>query len=524
MSYSFPFSQTDKVIELGGGDRPYFRPNLDVRSGTSIDIVADFNEPLPIPENEYNGVFSQFCIEHLSWRKVKLFISEVYRILKNNGKVVFITANTEKQMQYVLDHDEWDDNCSCIIFGDQDYPENTHRNSFSPKYAIKLMTDAGFTNVIVLPFGELETDMIIEATKKTNKIDFDREYFDNPHFYGENTGFYRDHPKNWIVFNKIMEKKPVSVLELGCGRGYLLKRLESKEIICKGLELSNHCFLTRVTNAVIKTDICKTPWHFRDKEFDLCFSQDFFDFIEPKEIVNVLKEINRVCKRGLHGIDTSKLNLNWENQEFLNSKELENGLLALNIPSGNNKLKLNIGSFTVMLHNGWINTDIVNLNDYAAQNQYKFLQMDCRFPLPFENNTVDLIVSSHMLEHLDWNEGLNFLKECYRIMKPNATMRIAVPDTETLFQYYKTNKLEMLDEMNVTAAQNKSQSFKLWSFLFDGHKIAYDFSSLEQIGNEAGFRVERKWFNQGNLEIIKETMDYLPEISIYVEMTKSSNA
>jgi predicted SAM-dependent methyltransferase len=177
-----------------------------------------------------------------------------------------------------------------------------------------------------------------------------------------------------------------------------------------------------------------------------------------------------------------------------------------------------------MLHNGWINTDIVNLNDYAAQNQYKFLQMDCRFPLPFENNTVDLIVSSHMLEHLDWNEGLNFLKECYRIMKPNATMRIAVPDTETLFQYYKTNKLEMLDEMNVTAAQNKSQSFKLWSFLFDGHKIAYDFSSLEQIGNEAGFRVERKWFNQGNLEIIKETMDYLPEISIYVEMTKSSNA
>jgi predicted SAM-dependent methyltransferase len=216
--------------------------------------------------------------------------------------------------------------------------------------------------------------------------------------------------------------------------------------------------------------------------------------------------------------------LNWENQEFLNSKELENGLLALNIPSGNNKLKLNIGSFTVMLHNGWINTDIVNLNDYAAQNQYKFLQMDCRFPLPFENNTVDLIVSSHMLEHLDWNEGLNFLKECYRIMKPNATMRIAVPDTETLFQYYKTNKLEMLDEMNVTAAQNKSQSFKLWSFLFDGHKIAYDFSSLEQIGNEAGFRVERKWFNQGNLEIIKETMDYLPEISIYVEMTKSSNA
>jgi len=62
MSYSFPFSQNDKVIELGGGDRPYFRPNLDIRSGTSIDIVADFNEPLPIPDNEYNGVFSNFAL------------------------------------------------------------------------------------------------------------------------------------------------------------------------------------------------------------------------------------------------------------------------------------------------------------------------------------------------------------------------------------------------------------------------------------------------------------------------------
>jgi hypothetical protein len=38
---------------------------------------------------------------------------------------------------------------------------------------------------------------------------------------------------------------------------------------------------------------------------------------------------------------------------------------------------------------------------------------------------------------------------------------------------------------------------------------------------EAGFHVERKNFNEGNLQIIRETMDYLPEISIYVEMTKS---
>ena len=56
MSYTFPFTGT--VIELGGGDKPYFRPNLDVRSGPTVDIVADFNKRLPIDDTSYDGVFS----------------------------------------------------------------------------------------------------------------------------------------------------------------------------------------------------------------------------------------------------------------------------------------------------------------------------------------------------------------------------------------------------------------------------------------------------------------------------------
>jgi predicted SAM-dependent methyltransferase len=173
-----------------------------------------------------------------------------------------------------------------------------------------------------------------------------------------------------------------------------------------------------------------------------------------------------------------------------------------------------------MFHHGWINTDIINISGFAAENQYKFIPLDVRKPLTFKDNTVDLITSSHMLEHLTYDEGLCFLKECHRVMRSDAVMRIAVPDAELLTNYYKNNQLQMLDEINLVAAQNSSQSFKLWSFLFEGHKIAYDWNSLKQIGNEAGFRVERRYFNQGHPQIIKETMDFLPELSIYVEMTK----
>lgn len=520
MSYTFPFTVSDNVIELGGGNRPYFRPNLDVRSGENIDIVADFNKILPLESNSYSGVFSCYCIEHLSWRKVRLFISEVYRILKQNGKAVFITANTEKQMQYVLAHDEWNDDCSCIIFGDQDYPENTHMNSLCPRYAIKLLSEAGFSNIIVMPHGALGTDMIIEAQKTNQNIVFDRNYFDNPHFYGENTGFYRDHPTNWIVFNKLMENSPNSVLELGCGRGFLLKRFESKGIKVKGLDISKHCYLTRVTDAVQIFDIRNTPWPFKDKEFDLCFSQGVFDFIDIKHHIDILNEIDRVSKSGIHSFDTKEIQGLYKNQVFLDNKEIVAGNLPLSVPLGDDKLKLNIGSFTVMLHHGWVNTDVINLQNYAIQNQYKFLQMDSTKPLPFDANTVDYIVSSHMLEHLSWEEGFNFLKECHRIMKLNAVMRIAVPDAELLTKKYLAGNLHELDEMNIVAATNSSESFKLWSFMVDGHKTAYDWNGLKSIGELAGFKVELRKFNEGNAEILSEAMDYMPEISIYVEMTK----
>ena len=237
-------------------------------------------------------------------------------------------------------------------------------------------------------------------------------------------------------------------------------------------------------------------------------------------IPQILKEVNRVSKRGIHSVDTSKLKLSWENQYFLGNNEIIDGLLPFAVPSGNGKLKLNIGSFTVMSHNGWINTDIIDLTSYALTNQYKFLQMDSRCSFPFEPNSVDFIVSSHMLEHLDWNEGLNFLRECYRVMKFGAVMRIAVPDLSTMIIKYLNNNLQDLDQMNLNAASNDQQSFKFWSFLFDNHKIAYDINSLTKIGNLAGFHVERRAFNEGHPEIIRETMDYLPEISIYVEMTK----
>lgn len=530
-NYNFPFSKN--VIELGGGDRPYFRPNLDVRSGPTVDIVADFNKKLPIENEQYDGVFSSYCIEHISWRNVRLFISETYRILKNGGKIVFLTANTKRQMHWVLSQDEFNDDSSCIIFGDQNYDENTHRNFLCPEFAVKLMREAGFENIIILPFGDLGTDMIIEANKP-NKIVFDRKYFDVGGA-GCTKEFYWDYPENWIIYNKVKELNPLSVVELGCSRGYFVKRFNDDGIESVGIDSSEHCKLTRVTNKIFFTNLIDEELNFLDKQYDLIFSNCFWENLTENEIEIVLNKIGKIGERGLHIIKTNgNQGINgytikpiqwWQSKMPQNHTVVEyddfcKGNLLLNVPAGDHKIKFNFGSFINMFYNGWINTDVLNMEQFASKYKYKFIQVDATRSLPFLDESIDLAYSSHMLEHLSFKDGLNFLKECFRCMKKGSTLRIAVPDAEKLINYYQKNEMNTFDELNEGCAKSELETQKLWAFLFEGHKIAYDFKGMKKLGEKAGFVVEKKYFNQGHEQIVKETIDMFPDISLYVEMKK----
>ena len=61
---------------------------------------------------------------------------------------------------------------------------------------------------------------------------------------------------------------------------------------------------------------------------------------------------------------------------------------------------------------------------------------DVRRPLPFGDGTVDAVYHSHLLEHLDAGAARAFLGECFRILRPGGTIRIAVPDLEGIARAY----------------------------------------------------------------------------------------
>ncbi len=87
----------------------------------------------------------------------------------------------------------------------------------------------------------------------------------------------------------------------------------------------------------------------------------------------------------------------------------------------NNRKKLHLGCGRMIL-NGWINLDKMNLPgvDVAADLD------DCKnTPLPFEDDSIDEMLCSHTIEHLQ--NTLPFMEELYRIAKPDATAIFLVP-------------------------------------------------------------------------------------------------
>lgn len=170
--YTLPFKPSDRVLEIGGGDKPCFHPNLDMRPMPTVDIVADLSKPWPVESETYDGVFGMYIIEHISWRGIEKFVSEAYRVLKLEGIAVFVTANLLEQCKLAVKWFEegkgWE--IAQMLFGDQNYEgeswdANAHHCGFSPQYAVKLFKQAGFLEVTIYEHPDTKSDMIIKARK-----------------------------------------------------------------------------------------------------------------------------------------------------------------------------------------------------------------------------------------------------------------------------------------------------------------------------------------------------------------------
>ncbi|MBI5082076.1 MAG: methyltransferase domain-containing protein [Chloroflexi bacterium] len=89
---------------------------------------------------------------------------------------------------------------------------------------------------------------------------------------------------------------------------------------------------------------------------------------------------------------------------------------------------INLGCGT-RYHRDWVNVDFVSLTpDVIAH--------DLSLGVPFQDNEIDAVYHSHVLEHFSKSGAVTFLQECRRVLKPKGVLRVVVPDLETIVKQY----------------------------------------------------------------------------------------
>lgn len=204
-------------------------------------------------------------------------------------------------------------------------------------------------------------------------------------------------------------------------------------------------------------------------------------------------------------------------------------------------VKVNVGA-GLSVADGWINVDVslvsmaapwprplqrvlykvvpsssyikqqLSLDDFLRfMDRYQFIHHNILYGLPFTNNSIDYMYTSHFVEHLYRSHAQMFFEEAYRTLKKDGVLRISVPDLEGAVSLYSEGrKDEALDFFYYDAGTSA----------FTRHKYMYDFELMKRYLLQAGFRDVQRWeFQQGRTPDI-DKLDNHPGYSLFVEATK----
>tara|TARA_B100001057_G_C22854895_1_gene952340 strand:+ start:1447 stop:2124 length:678 start_codon:yes stop_codon:yes gene_type:complete len=148
----------------------------------------------------------------------------------------------------------------------------------------------------------------------------------------------------------------------------------------------------------------------------------------------------------------------------------------------NDEIKLNLGSGQQKGRDGWINVD-QNKSD---------INWDLRRGIPLPDSSVDIIYSSHLLEHIPFKELKLFLNECRRVLKENGEMKVAVPNAGLYIDAYNKNfnfrpKESMKDHFHNIDTGSRLDQINLIAYMGDEHKYMFDEENLINTLTSSGF-------------------------------------
>lgn len=137
--------------------------------------------------------------------------------------------------------------------------------------------------------------------------------------------------------------------------------------------------------------------------------------------------------------------------------------------------------------------------------------------LPFEENSVEAIYCSHMLEHILPHKHPFVFSEFYRVLQPGGLLRVVVPDMDIALKAYFTKWGNKIDGLTLESGVQKKGytlpplhlfSIMDWWFGYDlddngkpvfDHVTGFNWSVLKYRFQESGFEeFKHSEFNKGH--------------------------
>jgi len=200
--------------------------------------------------------------------------------------------------------------------------------------------------------------------------------------------------------------------------------------------------------------------------------------------------------------------------------------------------KVNLGS-SLHVADGWVNVDgslsalfskwpafflrglyrLASIRRFYSEESYVsilkhhvFVHHQLLYGLPFRDETVDYVYSSHLLEHLSRRAALELLREAHRALKTGGTIRICVPDLEYVFGLYRAGRKEKA--LSYFFADEGDSDLGRHRYMYDYEMLS---GSLESVGFVDTVRCSHRQGNTPDLDVL----DNRPEETLFVEARKA---
>jgi hypothetical protein len=166
--------------------------------------------------------------------------------------------------------------------------------------------------------------------------------------------------------------------------------------------------------------------------------------------------------------------------------------------------RLNLGAGKYPL-NGWENVNPDNV-DLSLR------------PWPWDDDNIDEINASHILEHFTKTDGFLFLLQCYRILRPGGMLHLAVPDMDKFITCRLTGDYTPLDGYEWRSLDDLlgGNGRDVLATECDLHRYMYCEASLAWTLDKAGF--DKFWRRAVPGET--DNPKYAP-ISLYMDAVKA---